>query len=346
MKIFNIFTLSATIIAISSVFGKAVDNQITYYGCPDNCKSQQSNSCGGSINTEYFAALATRYPHVNSQCGQYVIVMPANGSKKLVKAKVVDTCGSCDPYHVDLSIPAFTSIVEKKKGIAEVIWAIYSPSGKKIGGPYCNNFDSAASKVGMSRSAYVAAFEASAERLAKSGSNTGTLSSSGATNQQATTKVVTVNKPATQSIQTTQNPSTKSQATPVATPKQPAVASSPEDVINSATKTVQNDLKSTTSAKPTATVSHPVNSVSVGKKDDNGSNIGTKVGIITAVGGTLGAAGVGLLLMKKKSPNTYEDLKQKFPDAFGQVKRGISRGATALKRKVTKKTPNPNVEFA
>jgi len=57
MKIFNKFNLFASIIAISSVFGRAVNNQITYYGCPDECSAQSDPSCGIPINTKYFAAL-------------------------------------------------------------------------------------------------------------------------------------------------------------------------------------------------------------------------------------------------------------------------------------------------
>jgi len=55
--------------------------------------------------------------------------------------------------------------------------------------------------------------------------------------------------------------------------------------------------------------------------------------------------------MKKKNPTQYEDLKQKFPEAFSNVKRGLTRGATQIKNRMTKKSikqptlPTTNNEF-
>ncbi|OUM67003.1 hypothetical protein PIROE2DRAFT_20085 [Piromyces sp. E2] len=313
MKIFNKFTLFISIILISTVVSSPVDNQITYYGCPDDCTSQDEPACDIKIDTEYFAALANKYPKVKSHCGQYVVVMPTNGSKKIVKAKVVDTCEDCDPYHVDLSTYAFGAIVNLDDGIAEVIWALYSSNGQKVDGPHCNDFDSAAKKVGMTRSAYIASFEVSAENLVKSKNDVGVLSSSGK-----------------------ENIPEKNFNSPNQT----------ESSTNKETKTTHKS-SSTLVNKPTTTDTQSIKSISEIENKDNDNDVGTKIGIITAVGGTcLGAAGVGLLLIKKKNPNKYENLKQKFPDTFNQVKRSISRGTTALKRKVTKREPNPNVIYA
>ena len=49
-----------------------------------------------------------------------------------------------------------------------------------------------------------------------------------------------------------------------------------------------------------------------------------------------GAAGIGLLVLKKKNPGKYSELKQKFPEAFGTIKRGVTRSATSIKRGVTR----------
>ncbi|ORX75119.1 hypothetical protein BCR32DRAFT_272110 [Anaeromyces robustus] len=65
------------------------------------------------------------------------------------------------------------------------------------------------------------------------------------------------------------------------------------------------------------------------------SGVDAKVGIACAcVGGTLGAAGIGLLLMKKKSPGTYEGIKRKFPEAFSTVRRSLSRKNTRETREI------------
>jgi len=58
--------------------------------------------------------------------------------------------------------------------------------------------------------------------------------------------------------------------------------------------------------------------------------------------GVLGAAGVGLVMLKRKSPQKYDELKQKFPEAFGTVKRSISRGASTIKRGVSRSVSRRN----
>jgi len=52
--------------------------------------------------------------------------------------------------------------------------------------------------------------------------------------------------------------------------------------------------------------------------------------------GVVGAAGVGLVMLKRQSPQKYDDLKQKFPEAFGNIKRSVSRGASTIKRGVSR----------
>ncbi|ORX42067.1 hypothetical protein BCR36DRAFT_416371 [Piromyces finnis] len=379
MKIFN-FLFISSIIAISFVLcGKSRPKsyEMTHYGCPEECHTQKDPACGIPINTKYFVALATSYPNVKSVCGQYAIVMLANGNKKLVKAKIVDTCGECETYHVDLSYSAFTFLRDKNDGVAEVVWGIYSPSGKKVAGPYSKNFDSVASKLGMSKSAFIASFNASALRLASSGSNTGSFSSSGAEIHPTTTKVTTIKKTTTtRKTTTTPKPTTVAKTLPVpSTNSSKIIISSfsvsksvptstkqvlnfaPKTLIDPTTKTVpNNDLASTASIGiPTTTtkvasqtnIISEIDKVNKDINSDDDSNSSSTVGILTAVGGTcIGAAGVGLLLMKKRNPNAYEDLKQKFPESFNQVKRGISRGATVLKRSVTKRGHHPSVEMA
>jgi len=166
---------------IATVFSHAVDNQITFYGCPEECYTQEHPSCGGGhVYIKYFSALSTKLKNVDSFCGKNVIVMLADGrSDKLVKTTMVDTCSSCDPYHVDLSSYAFELLLSKSKGIAEVIWGIYSDSGSRLAGPYYNSISGAASSFGLSSSALKDAFDASARKLAQSGDVVGRLNSSG-----------------------------------------------------------------------------------------------------------------------------------------------------------------------
>jgi len=119
----------------------------------------------------------------------------------------------------------------------------------------------------------------------------------------------------------------------------PLQAGAPKATVNGA-KPTQVATKAKENNK---VVSQAVNESVKGEDDE--SNAGASVGIITAIGGTaLGAAGVGLVFMKKKNPNQYEDLKQKFPEAFTQVKRNLTRSATQLKRKMTRRPAKPVTE--
>ena len=87
-------------------------------------------------------------------------------------------------------------------------------------------------------------------------------------------------------------------------------------------------------------------SVAVNENEDEGNHTGATVGVITAVCGTcVGAGSIGLFLMKKRNPSKYDELKKKFPDAFGQVKnrtttirKNISRSLSKINS--TKKSPS------
>jgi len=311
-SLYNIIILLFGLIA--SVFSReitAYNYEATFYGCPDECSAQENPSCGISVRT-YFCALSSHFKGYSSHCGQYAVVMLTDGSKRMVKAKIVDSCTNCDKYHVDLSKEAFKAISSPGAGVVNIIYGIYSKDGKKLAGPYENKASHAASKLGISTSSFISAFDANAQKLAASHSYSRDFDVHAGKTTTTTTTTIT-----TKTITGTVNPSAST--TPV--------------VNNVNAAKLPNATKQP--AQETKTVSQAVKE----NKDDNGSSVG---GIITAVGGTmLGAAGVGLVFMKKKNPNQYEDLKQKFPEAFTQVKRGLSRSATHIKRRMTRKVKKP-----
>jgi len=75
----------------------------------------------------------------------------------------------------------------------------------------------------------------------------------------------------------------------------------------------------------------------VNENEDGGNHTGATVGVITAVCGTcVGAGGIGLFLMKKRNPSKYDELKKKFPDAFGQVKSRTSTIRKNISRSLSK----------
>jgi len=86
--------------------------------------------------------------------------------------------------------------------------------------------------------------------------------------------------------------------------------------------------------QPKTPAKKPENELDDFDKANGGTNAPVTATIITC--STLGAAGVGLLMLKRKSPQKYDDLKKKFPEAFGTVKRSLTRGASTIKRGVTR----------
>jgi len=169
MLFYNIF-ISVLLLSISAF----ASNKMTYYGCPEECETQEKPSCGKPITTDYFAALSTK---IGDFCDKYVVVMETkSNASKLVRAKVVDTCSSCPTYHVDLSKKAFTSLTKASVGKSDIIWAIYDGSGSLVKGPYYNSVSSVASSYGLSSSSFISAFKIAAGKLAKNGSSTGNFS--------------------------------------------------------------------------------------------------------------------------------------------------------------------------
>jgi len=194
-----LYLISLAICTISLVASeKAANYQITYYGCGDKClpltKAQKnrtngctSNEChatdgpscykseqdafGNGKNT-YFSAISTELTGFKDYCKHFAVVMLADnsGKKTIVKTRIVDSCGSCKPYHLDLGRNAFGKLLDFDKGVGNVIWGIYTEAGvqKKL---FYNNSHvaTAAKKFGITANQFVNSFSANAQNLVKSG---------------------------------------------------------------------------------------------------------------------------------------------------------------------------------
>jgi len=357
--LFNNILVSILLLTVS-VFAS---NKMTFYGCPDECETQENPSCGKEIDTEYFAALSTK---IGNFCGKFVVVMETkSNAKKLVRAKIVDSCSDCPTYHVDLSKKAFTTLTSESVGKSEIIWGIYDRSGKLVKGPYYNSVSEVASSYGLSSSSFISAFKVAASKIASNGSSSGIFSitrggeGSGSndndkTKKTTTKKIISVTtRITTTSIQqktTVTTSEIKAEATN--TDQKPTTTTNRDNSDSSSSNSHQNQdtivydetvgsdiysqshnvipSKSPIIYKPTSVSSGPNEIPIEGEIYEEGGNTGATVGVITAVT-CLGAGGVGLLFMKKKNPNRYEDLKKSFPDAFTHVKSGITRRATSVK---------------
>jgi len=366
--LFNKILISVLLLTVSVL----ASNKMTFYGCPDECEAQERPSCGKEIDTEFFAALSTK---IGNFCDKYVVVMETkSNADKLVRAKIVDSCSSCPTYHVDLSKKAFTTLTSATVGKSEIIWGIYDRSGSLVKGPYYNSVSKVASSYGLSSSSFISAFKVAAGKLASNGSSSGIFSISrggegsgsndnGKTKNTTTKKIISVTtRITTTSVQqktTVTNNENKAGATnadqkPTATTnKDDNNSSSSNNGQNQDTivydETVGSDIysqshniipsKSPVIYKPTSVSSGPNEIPIESEIYEEGGNTGATVGVITAVT-CIGAGGVGLLFMKKKNPNKYEELKKSFPEAFTHVKSGITRRASSvkngLKRSVTK----------
>jgi len=383
MKFFKLVTLFVSLVSTALA---AKDYQITHYGCPRKCSSQEHASCDlptyplQSGGTRYFCALSTHLDHYKDYCGKRVVLMLTDGSKNMINVQVVDSCSSCPQYHVDLSSYSFETLLPLRKGEADCIWGVFDDDGTKLAGPIYKSVSKAAEHFGMSGDSFVDAFIANAKKMARSGSHVGTFgkSFSGGSSEESkksssttssttsrtkirtrsrsisrtrsrttsmkiVTKVITKRPTIIRSVTKTLppkqsiGPGVKSISIPPKATVTPVVG--PVDNSNNEIKVpiieeVKADDNDNDNAKNEAKEEEKEKEVKINGNDEEDDDP-SPVGALALGGGLLGAAGLGLLLMKKKSPSTYDNMKQKFPEAFGTVKRGLSRSATSIKRKVT-----------
>jgi len=282
----------------------------------------------------------------------------------IAKATVVDSCGSCARYHLDLSEVAFKEIREKSKGTGKIIWGIYSKSGSRLAGPFYNSVEGSAKKLGMSSDAFISAFDGNAKKLASSSSSSGSFnsSSSGSVEKKSTSKKIVSTTssritsktlapilttkaliPSAVPVKTLPNNTLPAKDLPVGVSKNVTASVNPV-VVPGVKVPVTSAGKAPQQTQSVKTIEKVISEDKKEKEEDDENSTGTTIGLLAIGGGVLGAAGVGLLFMKKKNPSTYEEMKQKFPEAFNNVKRGLSRSATSIKRRVTKRAPKQSTD--
>jgi len=355
MKLYSFLFIFASVIGLVYCDGET-NYELTYYGQKGEEHTKQDPSCpqydDDNLPT-YFAALGTSLSHYKDYCDNYAVFMSSDGSnvKTIAKAMIVDSCSECGSYHLDVSLNIFTKIVERSKGEARIIWGVYSKKGEERGGPWYDSVSGTAKKLGLDKSAFISAFRANAKKLAASSHYYADFSTSGISFRDDDVKKTTTRKTTTTvkkntTIARPKNVVTTKQPFPLAPKNTSTTTKQPFPFGSKVTQTTTAIAKQVTGLKtvPAATkavetpvskpTSEPVSNIVVEKDDDSGNVVGSTLGII---GGLGAAAGVGLIMMKKKSPSTYEGMKQKFPEAFTTVKRGLTRSATSIKRRVTKR---------
>ncbi|OUM56952.1 carbohydrate-binding module family 18 protein, partial [Piromyces sp. E2] len=187
--------------------GDARDYEITYYGCDRKClplsKGQKNKTSGckdeechttdgpscyrgeedafGNGRNVYFSAISAKLSGYKNYCKNYAIVMLLTGEKKplMIKTRIVDTCGNCKQYHLDLGKESFEKLLPLKKGIANVIWGIYTEDGEEKKLIYNSSNDQSkktAKAFGVSFNELVNAFSTTAKSLARSSNVTTNIS--------------------------------------------------------------------------------------------------------------------------------------------------------------------------
>ncbi|OUM61793.1 carbohydrate-binding module family 18 protein [Piromyces sp. E2] len=122
--------------------------------------------------------------------------MLLTGERKplIVKTRIVDSCSRCPQYHLDLGQRTFEKLLPLKKGIANVIWGIYSEDGtekKLIYNKSNSKSKKTAEAFGVSLNELVEAFSASASALARSSNDETQLSLGGGSSKPSTSKTRT-----------------------------------------------------------------------------------------------------------------------------------------------------------
>ena len=105
--------------------GQPIDGTATYYN------DAGYGACGTQINaaTDWLVAVPAAYwttpnPNDDPVCGLSVQVT-YNGAT--ITVPVRDKCPTCDPSHIDLSLPAFQSLADPDAGVVDVAWEFVNP---------------------------------------------------------------------------------------------------------------------------------------------------------------------------------------------------------------------------
>jgi len=261
------------------VNAKDHDYTSTFYGCPDECDTEEDPKCDIKVpNNKLFIAMHPMYFEGDSKedyiyCGKYAIAMPldyekAVGNYKLVKGKVIDQCGTCVKSQIDLSQPAFEKLAKKSTGVLKIVWKIISSEGKIfVNDKYDSEYlEKLSKKTGVSQKTILDSYDEVAlymathdidyisewpwEYLKKIGSNNNKKTTNKATTIKRTT-TTTTRKPITTTIKkttTTRKPITTT------TTKKPTTTHKPTTIISTTKKPQTTQISN--NKRPATPVSH------------------------------------------------------------------------------------------
>eukprot|EP00833_Pecoramyces_ruminatium_P001523 jgi/Orpsp1_1/1175555/evm.model.c7180000054339.1 len=145
-----------------------------FYGCPNDCETGKRPKCSKGIPSDrMFAAIPEQYfdKYGKKFCSDNYVGMAidprANSNYKMVRAKIIDQCGSCDDHQIELSQQAFEKMANIDYGIISMVY-VFVHNGKIVEGPIYSNsdFSSFAKRQGVSKDLILESFEKAAIKLA------------------------------------------------------------------------------------------------------------------------------------------------------------------------------------
>jgi len=297
--------------------------------------------------TDYYAAVSLgKYDY--DLCDNYAVVMGVTLDKnpnvgKMIKVQIVDSCKECTESHIDVSKLAFNYIGKKDSGHFKIIWVAADEKGnvnREVIYPSGQTEKFAKKQYGLSKDRFVSMFKKQALEMIKKGETHGYF------NKNDAPKTTTTRKMATTAVNTaTQAPGATQAVNITAVETAPAAIGEVDIVFGESN---DNSIPENAPIVGESKVLDP-NKVDYTpeeikilesqfpdpENDDEDQNYtaGILAGSTTMIGT---AAGIGLLVLKRKNPSKYDDLKQKFPEAFNNLKRSVTKSATSIRRGVTR----------
>lgn len=342
MKVFIFTVLLVLCTAFVRAGGQAYE--VTNYGGKHDHYREENPSCLDSQwpDTDYYAAVSTTYK--KELCEKYAVIMGVNLDNpkigNMVRVKIVDSCGECERSHIDISKLAFGKIGDVDDGRFKVIWVAADDKGEVFRDVVYPSDDTrrfAEKKFGLSKDKFVSMFKKQALRMIKDHHTEGYFDKYDVPKTTTTTRKTT-----TTAVKT----ATGSAPTPAVTENIPNVG----DINISFSEEAGNAIPDNAPIVGQSKVLDPNktdyteeelkfledNLAKELEEHDKGKPQSYTAGILSAASFSVaGAAGIGLLYLKKKSPGRYDELKQKFPEAFSNIKRSVSRSATSIRRGAT-----------
>lgn len=233
MKVIYFSLFIAFCIALIKADGTSYE--ATWYGGPNDHYRDKNPSCTNEEfpDTKYYAAVSKTYN--KDLCNNYAVVMAVDNKDseflgKMVKVKIVDSCGECERSHIDLSETAFNDVRKKGDGIFPVVWFAATSKGsvtRDIVYPSSKTEEFAKKYFGLSKSQFISMYKKQALHMITNNITHGSFNKNdvpvATTTKKTTTTTTTTHKPTTTVHKTTTVVEEKVTPTPTPEEKTPAV---------------------------------------------------------------------------------------------------------------------------